>query len=315
MTTSAARTAHTQSARTQAAQAARTTRTAQPVRGDLAYEYRLVWEASLLVDPEDPVFFDHPLDHVPAMMLVEGALRLAERAVTVVGSGRRMYTGRAAFRFGRFCELAPDPVVRVWSADEGVGTWDVEFRQGETVLGGGEVEWRAVPGGTAGDAVRAADGPEAEPVPPALVHRAHPENVLIGGFEDGPERAGSGGHRVRMLSPGPGHYYRRQSPETRSLGELMEGIRQFGILLAHEAREVELGRHFVVKGVEVDMERPVGRSEPLVLRSTSLPRQRGRGTGRLGFTIEAGDRPVGAALVSGTVVSSEAYQRIRGAAR
>jgi len=32
------------------------------------------------VDLQDPVFFDHPLDHVPGMLLVVAGLELAEHA-------------------------------------------------------------------------------------------------------------------------------------------------------------------------------------------------------------------------------------------
>lgn len=282
------------------------------VFGSLEYHCRLIWEARIAVNQEDLFFFDHPLDHVPAVMLTEAALRLADQAMDGAASPWRAGISRVALRFGQFCELSPEPVVRLWAAERRAGLWNVEFRQDENIIGAGELQRRAATAPSAPAKVRAlAPVRASEPVPAGLVHRAHTQNVLIGGYE---ARA-SGGHRVDLLTPVPGHYFRRRSPRVRAFGEVIEGIRQFGILLAHEAREVVLGRQFIVKTIELELERPISRHEPVVLRSTGLPRHRGRGTGRMDFTIEAGRRPVGTAQVTGTVVSAEVYQRIRGTNR
>ena len=52
------------------------------------------------VDLRDPVFFDHPLDHVPGMLLVVAGLELAEHAAM-------LQPDNVSFRltFTKFCEL------------------------------------------------------------------------------------------------------------------------------------------------------------------------------------------------------------------
>src|SRR3954451_13757799 len=40
------------------------------------------WEVQLPVDESHQYFFDHPLDHVPGMLLLEGLIRLAEHATS-----------------------------------------------------------------------------------------------------------------------------------------------------------------------------------------------------------------------------------------
>ncbi|MFH8801377.1 ScbA/BarX family gamma-butyrolactone biosynthesis protein [Streptomyces sp. NPDC017936] len=81
----------------------------------------------LRVDTAHPVFFDHPLDHVPGMLLLEGA-RQAARLRT--GGGRAPVAYRAHFH--RYAEL-DEPV---WfEAQDGHGT-DVRVRgvQGESAV-------------------------------------------------------------------------------------------------------------------------------------------------------------------------------------
>jgi hypothetical protein len=76
-----------------------------PLRGgaDRAYE------ASLIVDGDDPTFFDHPLDHVPGLYLLEGVQQLAVAATCEqlgVGHGEVLVSG-LHMRFARIAELHP----------------------------------------------------------------------------------------------------------------------------------------------------------------------------------------------------------------
>jgi hypothetical protein len=56
--------------------------------------------ATLVVDESHPYFFDHPLDHVPGILLAEGALQLVERAFDDDAS----YVRTLGLRFRRYCE-------------------------------------------------------------------------------------------------------------------------------------------------------------------------------------------------------------------
>ena len=53
----------------------------------------------------DPLTFDHPLDHVPGLALVESAAAAAERLTSGI-------TQAFSFRFHRFTEFSPATIVR-----------------------------------------------------------------------------------------------------------------------------------------------------------------------------------------------------------
>lgn len=269
-------------------------------------ECRHLWEATFDIDQNDPFFFDHPLDHVPATLLLEAVLRTAERAAAespqVVAE---RYLAMLRLEFRRFCELAPAPVIRVWADPDRCGRWDVEFCQGGVVIGDGEIGWRP----TTSVSTRHADRSEAlpEPVPAHLVHRWRPENVLVGGLT----KVAADAYQVGVLPPPPGHYFRRRDAHFRPIGELLESARQFGTLLGHTACEVRLGMQFVVRSLEVELTRRVSRDEPLTILTLSLPAVRGRGKGSMTFAIRTGEETVGTAALYGSVFSAEAFARLR----
>ncbi len=73
------------------------------------------YEASLVIDVDDPTFFDHPLDHVPGLYLLEGIQQVTVAAVceqlgvsheTVVIHGIEM-------KFARIAEFQPDVLCAV----------------------------------------------------------------------------------------------------------------------------------------------------------------------------------------------------------
>ena len=71
----------------------------------------------LRVDAQHPVLFDHPLDHVPGMMLIE-AFRQAAFAATG-GPGQAVSLTRLSTEFARFCELdSPTRITATQQPDE-----------------------------------------------------------------------------------------------------------------------------------------------------------------------------------------------------
>jgi hypothetical protein len=289
---------------------------------EIEYAHRLVWEAELAIRRDDPYFFDHPLDHAPAMLLVETALVLAGQAVaSSEGDDRPRNFHRLHLEFHRFCELDQTPIVRLWAQPGKPGSWRVEFMQGGHRIGEGIVEGAGNEGSGWDDGYPTLAEPDARsagpavaaphPVPANYVHRTRPENVLIGGFD----QLGHDDYVAELLTPPTGHYLWRRSDRERTLGELMEGIRQFGTLLGHEARDVAAGQRFIVKSIDISVDRPVSRHERVMVRSRGLPEARGHGAGSMTFSLCIGDQAVGEAEVAGLVVPEKVYKRLRGMAR
>jgi hypothetical protein len=297
---------------------------------------RLVREAELAVHADDPFFFDHPLDHVPAMLLVEGVLLLAAAEARAITQDTGGADGRGSadpaspiaglhLEFQRFCEFGELPVARIWEVHGRPQCWDVELLQGGRKITEGAVDWRAAGRGRSA-ATALLDGfprTAASPVAAELVHCSRSENVLIGGMV----QLGADSYAVQLITPPPEHYLRRRHERTRPLSELMEGARQFGKLLGHQACGVQPGDQFIVRSVDIALNRPVTRAEDVVICCSGLPKARGRGAGTMTFRfVAAGTAPagesrrgpaevVGEARIAGHVLSPQAYQRLRRAAQ
>ncbi|MFF7726641.1 AfsA-related hotdog domain-containing protein [Streptomyces sp. NPDC008001] len=114
--------------------------------------------ADIVADPQDPVFFDHALDHLPGMLLMEAARQtaLATWARThAVPAGRLLATSCRA-RFAAFAELSGP--VRCRARPTGAGTVAVTVEQHGEPAAHLEITVDAVP---------ATERPEHEAAPPA----------------------------------------------------------------------------------------------------------------------------------------------------
>jgi hypothetical protein len=98
-------------------------------------------EALVATDGGHPVFFDHPQDHLPGMLLLEAARQLAVARAGLVSerpaSAFRLVSCAASF--AGFAELQPEvrlvangPAsragVRVWQRDQELAVLDIELR-------------------------------------------------------------------------------------------------------------------------------------------------------------------------------------------
>ncbi|NVI92522.1 AfsA-related hotdog domain-containing protein, partial [Actinomadura sp. BRA 177] len=91
----------------------------------------------LVVDESDSFYFDHPLDHVPGMLLFSGLLELAVRADGLRARGRRPGRVVAGLGFTRFCELDRGTTLSCRPFPGRNRAWAVAARQaGREVCGG-----------------------------------------------------------------------------------------------------------------------------------------------------------------------------------
>ncbi|MER7701521.1 AfsA-related hotdog domain-containing protein [Kitasatospora sp. NPDC097605] len=222
----------------------------------------------MLVDQGDRCFFDHPLDHVPGMVLVAAILDLVgarEPRSAGAADGRL----RLSLTFDRMCELGrpvslhSEPA----TADDGPA-WrllavqdDVAVCRASVALG--RVDGPAVPPAAA----RAVPSAAARAVPPggvredgapadqALVHRHLPENVLVGG----PKRV----ERAAVLVPPPGH--RLAGAGTHAPGALIESARQLATLLGHTAHGRDADAQMLWLSLEADVPTALPVAVPLEL--------------------------------------------------
>jgi len=128
--------------------------------------------AELVVDQQHPFFFDHPLDHIPGLLLLEGAVQLAQS-----DARRPRFVGAVTARFERYALFDDKIVLSAEKTEESGRTrYDVALSQGGKARARVSVDLvdfaREFTGG------RHRRG-ELRPCPPGPLNKSNPENVLI----------------------------------------------------------------------------------------------------------------------------------------
>ena len=247
------------------------------------------------VDLRDPVFFDHPLDHVPGMLLVAAGLELAEHAAMLEPDD---VTFRLTFR--KFCELDPPAEV---SAIRETGGNRIEFVQSGRSIARGllgrrdtqlPAEHARVPAFGDGSISR------------ELVHRADPSNIALGPLT---VRAGRVGARVREQAAIAG-----LPPRASAVASIVEAARQFAIAILHRWGEHPMGTKMIFVGITADVPTavPLGR----VTRALTWQATPAEQTRKLHIDVHAvGDRAtkVGSIVIASRCADEVEYAQLRAA--
>ncbi|MET9402350.1 AfsA-related hotdog domain-containing protein [Kitasatospora sp. NPDC002965] len=218
----------------------------------------------LHVDEDDPCFFDHPLDHVPGMLLVAALLDLIRarmREQADAGFGRL----RISLSFDRICErdrpvlLHCDPV----PADDGPAWRLLADQDGETVC-----QAVAGLGRTAAPTGRrtatGTAGPDGDlPADAALVHRRLPENILLG--------TAVRTERAAVLVPSDGHRLQGDAEGLHTPDALIESARQMATMLGHTAHGRDPDAQMLWLSLEADVPTGLPTSVPLALHWEFTP--------------------------------------------
>ncbi|CAN3978346.1 AfsA-related hotdog domain-containing protein [Kitasatospora purpeofusca] len=197
----------------------------------------------VVVDEKDVCFFDHPLDHVPGMVLVAGVLDVlgARAPEWVDADGGRL---RLSMSFDRMCELGPP----VWlsggpiAADDGPA-WELVALQDGEAVSRATVRFGGTPAPVRAGREGGVPAGPAVPADPALVHRHRPENVMLG--------EAVRVERAAVLVPPPGH--RLAGAGVHTMGALVESARQMATMLGHTAHGRDLDAQMLWLSLEADV--------------------------------------------------------------
>lgn len=245
------------------------------------------------VDLHDPVFFDHPLDHVPGMLLVVAGLELAEHAAML-----RPANVSFRFTFAKFCEL--DAPVEVSAIRETAGN-PVEFVQSGRSIATGLLGRRetALP-------AELAPAPAFENglMPSELVHRADAANVAVGPLT---VEAGRVWVRVDDQAAIAG-----LPPRASAVASTIEAARQFAIAILHVWGQHPMGTKMIFVGLtaEVPTAVPQGHMARALSWRPTPPEQ----TRKLHIDVHAvGDRAIkiGSIVIASRCVDEVEYARLR----
>jgi len=246
------------------------------------------------VDLGDPVFFDHPLDHVPGMLLTSAALELAERC-------SMLDPDHITFRltFTRFCEL--DAAVEVTAAREDGGASRINVIQCGRSIAVGLLARSDTERITERASVPALGH---RPISGVLVHRTDLRNIAVGPLTVERGRVWARVREQRAVGGLP--------PRAGTVASILEAARQFGIAILHRWGEHPLGVKMIFVGLtaEVPTASPTGH----VLQALSwriTPREQ---TDKLRIDVYAvGDQAskVGSILLASRCVDGDEYAKLR----
>jgi hypothetical protein len=257
------------------------------------------WLSKLNVNQRDPFFFDHPLDHVPGMLMICGMVELIRTRVDTAPGGR----AKGAMAFRAMCELGPAASLQVDTTGPGRG--DLQVRQGATVVADGWFEF------TPAAAVAAADAPAYEramvSADASLVHRNRAENIMIGD-------PGRDERQViaAVLPPPPGHALAGHHPGTHAIEVLIEAGRQFATWLPHRFGGWPLDTQMLWIGVAADLPTGLPRSLPLALRWAVEPVREHKAEFTLDLIVADRDGPaLGSLRYTSKALRPRAYAKFR----
>ena len=242
----------------------------------------------------DPVFFDHPLDHVPGMLLAAAILELAEH-------GSMLEPDNITFRltFTKFCEL--DAPAEVTATREAGRTSLIEINQSGRVVARGSL--------SRGDTQPLKDYSAMPPLVDApisseLVHRADRRNIAVG-----PLRIEDGRVWTRVREQGA---IGGLPPRAAATANILEAARQFAIAILHRWGKHPLGTKMIFVGLtaEVPTAAPPGHTERALSWHVTPPEQ----TNKLRIDLHAvGDQAskLGSIVIAARCVNEDEYAQLR----
>jgi hypothetical protein len=203
-----------------------------------------VMAATLRVDDSHPFYFDHPLDHLPGILLVEALQQLCEAALL------ELVPHALELRFLRFCEKHEPTHLTL--TPESTGCYAVRFEQAGRAVASGRVRCTTLPSAIEAPKTSAA-APERDL---GLLHKQRAENVLVTPLV--PTTAG--GARCQALIPPQGHALADGARGAWSLTYLLEVARQALMLAAHGVLGIPQGKPMNLLAVAVQAESALPRA-------------------------------------------------------
>jgi 3-oxoacyl-(acyl-carrier-protein) synthase len=213
------------------------------------------WQAGLLVDQGHPYFFDHPLDHIPGVLLVEGLEQLAERAA---GDGSS-YVQQLQIKFVRFLEK--EDRVTLSLRPLAPRQFQVEVVQQKEVRARGSLHLASV-GPAPSPRPDCAAGGQCRPDPSQL-HKRDGRNVLVTTLR----QVEPGRFATEALMPPSAHLLYRPEQRAWTTTYLIETARQALMLGGHGMLKIPQGVPMSIVSVAVELDSPPLCGEPLMLKS------------------------------------------------
>lgn len=211
--------------------------------------------AQLVVNEAHPYFFDHPLDHIPGILLLEGVLQLLELAMPPL-SGGVAYIKTLTIKFQHYVQKH--------------GTVDLHVEQGEDsqvfhgkVMQAGKVMCTCILEMAYSSAFETSPASDFTATPcrdKALLHKARAENVIVSDMSGVAQ-----GLSVDTVKLPPEHFFQAGDPQHYSMVYFLEVARQCYMQIAHSHLRIPLNTPMNLLALSFTLDRPIPRNSPLSL--------------------------------------------------
>lgn len=212
-------------------------------------------QAQLVVNEAHPYFFDHPLDHIPGILLLEGVLQLIELAMPPL-SGRVAYVKTLTIKFQQYVQKQ--------------GVIDLHLEQGKDpqvfnakVMQAGKLMCTCILGMAYSSAFETSPAGEFTATrcrDKALLHKAREENVIVSDMSGIAQ-----GLSVDTLKLPDEHFFQEGDPEHYSMVYFLEVARQCYMQIAHSYLRIPLNTPMNLLALSFTLDRPIPRNSPLSL--------------------------------------------------
>jgi len=211
--------------------------------------------AQLVVNEAHPYFFDHPLDHIPGILLLEGVLQLIELAMPPL-NGRVAYVKTLTIKFQQYVQKE--------------GVIDLHLEQGKDphvfnakVMQAGKLMCTCILGMAYSSAFETAPAAEFTATrcrDKALLHKAREENVIVSDISGIAQ-----GLSVDTLKLADEHFFQEGDPEHYSMVYFLEVARQCYMQIAHSHLRIPLNTPMNLLALSFTLDRAIPRNSPLSL--------------------------------------------------
>lgn len=211
--------------------------------------------ARLRVDETHPYFFDHPLDHIPGILLLEGVLQLIELATPPL-SGRVAYVKTLNIKFQQYVQKDAPIELHLQQGDD-PQVFNARVTQGAKLM------CTCVLGmaySSAFETQPAGDFPATRCHDKALLHKHREENVIVSDISSVAQ--GLSVDTVRLPDE---HFFRDGDPDHCSMVYFLEVARQCYMQIAHGHLRIPLDTPMNLLALTFTLERPIPRNSPLSL--------------------------------------------------
>ncbi|MGF6330845.1 3-hydroxymyristoyl/3-hydroxydecanoyl-(acyl carrier protein) dehydratase [Pseudomonas sp. BS3782 TE3695] len=253
--------------------------------------------AQLVVNEAHPYFFDHPLDHIPGILLLEGVLQLIELALPPL-SGRVAYVKTLSIKFQQYVQKQ--------------GVIDLHLEQDKDphvfhakVMQGGKLMCTCILGMTYSSAFETLPAGEFRATrcrDKALLHKAREENVIVSDMSTFAQ-----GLSVDTLKLPDDHFFQEGDPEHYSMVYFLEVARQCYMQIAHTYLRIPLNTPMNLLALSFTLDRPIPRNSPLSLApQAGFDAQQPFKTNRIYIDLFNRGEKIGQASITAQVLSQSA---------